>query len=107
MNQDTVFGMSCLIIGLWFRQKRKRSDPQTPNPKQICSKRSWDGQIRKWRRLLHVYDPPIEEGEEMAEDFSHIHLKSNNTTENDNERYGLGTLIIFLLIAHGLQTPTF
>ena len=47
-----------------------------------------------------MYDPPIEEGEEMAEDFSHIHLKSNNTAENDNERYGLGKLIIFLLIAH-------
>ena len=39
-----------------------------------------------------MYDPPIEEGEEMAEDFSHIHLKSNNTAENDNERYGLGKL---------------
>ena len=107
--------MSCLIIGLWFRQKRKRSDPQTPNPKQICSKRSWDGQIRKWRRLLHVYDPPIEEGEEMAEDFSHIHLKSNNTAENDNERYGLGKLndfsflllILVSLVCSCLQTPTF
>ncbi|KAI5071158.1 hypothetical protein GOP47_0013409 [Adiantum capillus-veneris] len=52
------------------RCKRKQRDPQTPDPKQVCSKRSWDGQIRKWRRLLHVYDPPREHGEEEAEDFS-------------------------------------
>lgn len=52
------------------RLKRKSKDPHTPNPKQVCSKRSWDGQIRKWRRLLHNYDPPVEDGEEMAEDFS-------------------------------------
>ena len=30
----------------------------------MCSKRSWDGQIRKWRRLLHEYDPPKGEDEE-------------------------------------------
>eukprot|EP01132_Coremiostelium_polycephalum_P009189 gene9189-11263_t len=39
------------------KSKRKQSDPKTPNKNQICSKRSWDGQVRKWRRLLHKYDP--------------------------------------------------
>jgi len=43
------------------KDKRKGGDPQTPNKYQVCSKRSWDGQIRKWRRLLHKYDPPPEE----------------------------------------------
>jgi len=38
-------------------EQRKRGDPQTPHKHQICSKRSWDGQIRKWRRMLHLYDP--------------------------------------------------
>jgi len=38
--------------------QRKRGDPQTPHKFQICSKRSWDGQIRKWRRQLHQFDPP-------------------------------------------------
>ena len=33
-------------------------DPMTPRVHQKCSKRSWDGQVRKWRRLLHQYDPP-------------------------------------------------
>jgi len=31
---------------------------KTPDIHQVCSKRSWDGQVRKWRRELHVYDPP-------------------------------------------------
>ncbi|MCO5612875.1 hypothetical protein L7F22_067146 [Adiantum nelumboides] len=62
-------------IELVPRLKRKARDPQTPNPKQVCSKRSWDGQIRKWRRLLHVYDPPCEDGEEIAEDLSVLRLQ--------------------------------
>lgn len=73
------------------RSKRKRTDPQTPNPKQVCSKRSWDGQIRKWRRLLHAYDPPVEDGEEMAEDFSlsksgqgHLKAEASVTEAEDN-----------------------
>lgn len=36
--------------------KRSPLDPAIPNKCQNCSKRSWDGQIRKWRRLLHLYD---------------------------------------------------
>ena len=31
--------------------------PKTPNKFQVCSKRSWDGQVRKWRRQLHLFDP--------------------------------------------------
>jgi len=38
------------------KEKRKYYDPHTPDKYQICSKRSWDGQIRVWRRLLHLYD---------------------------------------------------
>ena len=39
--------------------KRDRVDgqhPRTPNAKRQCSKRSWDGQVRKWRRELHRWD---------------------------------------------------
>lgn len=40
------------------KNQRKRGDhPWTPNKFQICSKRSWDGQVRKWRRALHKFDP--------------------------------------------------
>lgn len=39
---------------------RRKEDPWTPNRRQVCSKRSFDGQIKKWRRQLHAYDPPDE-----------------------------------------------
>jgi len=48
------------------KELRSRGEPATPNPHQVCSKRSWDGQLNKWRRQLHDYDPP--EGED-AEAF--------------------------------------
>ena len=38
------------------KTKRKPTDPKTPNKYQGCSKRSWDGQVRKWRRDLHAWD---------------------------------------------------
>ncbi|EGC36948.1 hypothetical protein DICPUDRAFT_94190 [Dictyostelium purpureum] len=50
------------------KSKRKPTDPKTPNKNQVCSKRSWDGQVKKWRRLLHQYDPtPIPFNEEEIE----------------------------------------
>lgn len=34
----------------------QKGDPIMPEVYQICSKRSWDGQVRRWRRKLHKYD---------------------------------------------------
>lgn len=31
-------------------------DPKIPNIYQVCSKRSWDGQVRRWRQYLHQFD---------------------------------------------------
>jgi len=36
---------------------RKPDHPRTPKKAQGCSKRSWDGQLKKWRRDLHLWDP--------------------------------------------------
>lgn len=36
--------------------RRRGTDPETPDARQTCSKRSFDGQIRKWRRALHAWD---------------------------------------------------
>ena len=39
----------------------------TPDVRQACSKRAFDGQVRKWRRMLHEWDPEGEgAGEEEA-----------------------------------------
>lgn len=34
---------------------------------QSCSKRAFDGQVRKWRRMLHAWDPPGAEGDADAD----------------------------------------
>lgn len=32
--------------------------PQTPDIHSKVSKRQFDGMVRKWRRMLHCFDPP-------------------------------------------------
>jgi len=44
------------------RDKRRKEHPRTPRKEQICSKRSWDGQVKKWRRELHKWDPAQDSG---------------------------------------------
>jgi hypothetical protein len=39
------------------KEGRKPDHPRTPKKAQGCSKRSWDGQLKKWRRDLHLWDP--------------------------------------------------
>ncbi|EIE19396.1 hypothetical protein COCSUDRAFT_44731 [Coccomyxa subellipsoidea C-169] len=53
------------------KDKRKRAKkgeenthPVTPDIHQMCSKRAFDGQVRKWRRQLHFWDPKPE-GDEI------------------------------------------
>ena len=43
------------------RWQRGKNDPQTPDKHKNCSTRSWQGQIRVWRRALHRWDPVAQE----------------------------------------------
>lgn len=45
-------------ISLVPKNKRVKGDPRTPDIHKNCSKRSWDGLVRQWRRQLHRWDPP-------------------------------------------------
>lgn len=49
--------------------QRTKEHPRVPNIHQVCSKRSWDGQVKKWRRQLHAYDPPEIAGEKKSGDM--------------------------------------
>jgi Histone RNA hairpin-binding protein RNA-binding domain len=42
------------------RSERLREHPATPPVTQLCSKRSYDGQIKKWRRMLHDYKAKLD-----------------------------------------------
>lgn len=45
------------------RHQRSPEDPVTPDKSKGCSKRAFDGMIKKWRRELHRWDPSEGEGD--------------------------------------------
>ncbi len=47
----TIFDFTC-------REDRGRQHPNTPDVHQVASKRAFDGQVKKWRRMLHAWDLP-------------------------------------------------
>eukprot|EP01127_Copromyxa_protea_P009910 TRINITY_DN2375_c0_g1_i1.p1 TRINITY_DN2375_c0_g1~~TRINITY_DN2375_c0_g1_i1.p1 ORF type:complete len:366 (+),score=100.63 TRINITY_DN2375_c0_g1_i1:52-1149(+) len=65
------------------KDKREPGHPVTPRKNQKCSKRSWDGQIRKWRRELHKWDP--EDPEELAKWTLIVKEKFGNVEEEEFE----------------------
>jgi hypothetical protein len=67
------------------KTKRKREDPKTPNKYQVCSKRSWDGQVRKWRRMLHVYDPAdLKEGQSEEMESKNFEITEADLLAEEN-----------------------
>jgi hypothetical protein len=84
------------------RECRTPENPRTPKKEQACSKRSWDGQLKKWRRELHLWDPEDPEAfkamlesdlvksmllasQELAKIFECVKDKIGKETEDENE----------------------
>lgn len=75
---DVHFHIISIFLGLNFfhREERTKEDPKTPEKFQMCSTRSWVGQIKNWRRKLHVWDPPSEGQEYLFSSSSQRYLES-------------------------------
>lgn len=64
------------------KEDRGADDPKTPNARQVCSKRSWDGQLALWRRQLHKWD---DEGVDSTTDDTPKRAPSVHVTAEERE----------------------
>mmetsp|Transcript_6611 Transcript_6611/g.11487 ORF Transcript_6611/g.11487 Transcript_6611/m.11487 type:complete len:356 (+) Transcript_6611:56-1123(+) len=69
-NKQIEFGKDSLSYQMYLLKRpvkeRLPSDPRTPRLDQACSKRAWNGRVRRWRRDLHQFDPQNESEWAMA-----------------------------------------
>jgi len=72
-----------LFYQIVIQTKKRLNVISVPNKYQVCSKRSWDGQIKKWRRHLHNYDSLAAE---LKVDFKEPKVENEHLIEEDEEQ---------------------
>lgn len=62
--------------------RNRRTDPWTPDVHQVCSKRAFEGQVKKWRRQLHAWDPPEDQEEGGTPALLPVHADVGRPSSN-------------------------
>lgn len=69
------------IVPIAMRELNNDDHPNTPRSSQKLSKRSWDDQLKTWRRLLHRWDIVTSpEGSEKHDDYEDTDAESNSSS---------------------------
>eukprot|EP01012_Entosiphon_sulcatum_P048083 TRINITY_DN660_c0_g1_i1.p1 TRINITY_DN660_c0_g1~~TRINITY_DN660_c0_g1_i1.p1 ORF type:complete len:263 (+),score=37.01 TRINITY_DN660_c0_g1_i1:64-852(+) len=82
-GKNTIgYHMYIQAIPVEQREEGNERHPVTPRVDQQCSKRNWDAQVQKWRRDLHLWDPPACASEEGSERGTHHSTSGSEGEEN-------------------------